>query len=392
MSGEVERWWESKVSRKKIKGKKALNEALPDQLMLFELLDPNSDKYSQGIDLFDSLPWVVWSRKRSYAINASGNKFLDDYKKEFQISGKKATITIPAVQVLDHKTKNFVDRYPGQKEWMVEKALRKLACSGEAYFEEDKMTLSFRFNQLMNILKEMKVNLYTHQLLEALQILGSSKIHIRGEGVDFYSSIIDFQKVEDLKKGDDYYMVSFSKLISQQILNKSYRLYNNKKLGSIGESGGSLAQWLYLKISMRYIQASETDGYNIHLISIMRDSPMGVSQKRNALEDLIRAVSALKDNNVISRYEIEKMLKGQTLEDAKITIYASSEFVADMKKSNFRKKIVNGTLEIGWKDDGGVIEGNDLKRLISKSRQEAKIIWVDLESKNSRFDLSKTPL
>ena len=384
MGKEVGPWWQSKIGKKVFKGKKALDEALPDQLLLFELLDASSEKYSQGIDLFDSIPWVVWSRKRTYAVNANGSKFLEDCKKDFQIKGKKATITIPAVQVFDNKTKTFMDKYPGQREWLVEKALRKLACSGEAYFEENKMTLSFRFNQLANILIEMNVKLFTNQLFEALQILGSSKIQIRGDGIDFYSSIIDFQRVEDREKGNDYYMVSFSKLVSQQIINKSYRLYSNQKLGSIG-GGGSLAQWLYMKISMRYIQASATDGYDIYLSSIMRDSPMEVARKRKGFEDLIKAVESLKQDDVIIRYDVHKIIKGKTLEDAKITVYAAPDFIADMKKSNHRKKIVDGALELGWKDEGGIIEGNDLKNAISRSRQEAKKIGVDLDTKNNRL-------
>ena len=386
MGKEVGPWWQSKIGNKVFKGKKKLDEALPDQLLLFELLDASSEKYSQGIDLFDSIPWVVWSRKRSYAVDAHGNKLLKDYEKKFQLIGKNAVIKIPAVQVIDrHNPQNVVAKYPSHREWIVEKALRKLACSGEAYFEEEKMTLSFRFRQLLRTLEEMHVKLYTHQLKEALEILGSAKIHLKADGLEFHSSIIDFKKMDDLKDDDDFYVVTFSSLINQQVLNKSYRLYNNNVLGIIGDDGSALAQWLYLKISMRYIQASETDGYDIHLSSTMRDSPMAETQKRNACAKLVAAVESLKKSKVISRYDINKTIKGQTLEDAKITIYAASEFVADMKKSNFRKKLVDGALDIGWKDDGGVIDGNDLKLVISKSRQEAKKVGVDLDTKNNRI-------
>lgn len=382
MSKEVEAWWNKKIVRK---DKINLERALPDQFLLFELLDPTYEDYSQAIDIFDSIPWVVWSRKRSYAVDIEGNKFLKSYERKFHFMGKEAFVKIPAVEVADRKNKDkVVAKYPGQREWMVEKALRKLACSGEAHFDRDKMRLSFRFRQLLRTLEDMNIKLFTHQLKESLEILGTAKIEVHSDGFEFRSSILDFAKVED-EKGNDYYMVTFSSLISDQVLKRSYRLYNNQKLGSIGDGGSALAQWLYLRISIRYIQASDKDGYDIYLKSVMRDSPMEVSRKRKALEEIISAIETLKANNIISRYEEpKKVLKGRTLDDAKITIFASKEFVADMKKSNHRKKITDTVLPLDWQDDGGIIKGVNRDHVVANSRREAKKVGVDLESKNGR--------
>ena len=93
----------------------------PEQLTLFQLLTPGEKAYSNTVELYDFIPKYHWGKQER--INGTLQHSL---KREFECRGIRYKVRIDPARV---EGKDGVDRdyFPGQREELVEDALRKLA-------------------------------------------------------------------------------------------------------------------------------------------------------------------------------------------------------------------------------------------------------------------------
>lgn len=370
-------WWEEKI--KTIDELKENNK--PDHLLLFEILDRNIE-HSQGLERFDLVPWQTWRvNKEEYVEDKkTGDLLLKNKVREFEIDGFRHKIEISPVQIEDKKTGKIRSCYPGQDEWIVDKALRKMAVNGMALWDRKNMIVEFSLRELRKTLEEMGYIRYTDQVKKSLQVLASANITLTGGVLSLTGSIISIFKVEAGK--DTYYQVQFNRLISQDVMEKSYRLFNNKTLGSLKKD--ALAQWIFLRISMRWKAAKvdEKQGtYSLWLHHIEDASPIEVSSKNDIHKRIIKALNYMQKEGEIEKWDTKSSSNkkvGKEIVDREYVLWPSEKFVMGMKKANHRNSIVSKVLPTNWRDPNEILSDKDCKGLIDKTRKQAEVIGIHL--------------
>jgi hypothetical protein len=374
-------WWDKKIEPSPA-AKMMGDKHYPDQLRLFQIPDHNRYDYSEALEVFDLVPWFVPRAPSKFAIDEDGNKLMAPIRRDFRIKIDKkeyeAYISISPVSVTGRgKDKGkFVSKYPGIREYNVEKAIRKIATGSNSYFDRQSLTLRFQFKEIEDVIKAMGQKYYTWQIKESLDILAKTNIDLRIEGdIGFVGSIFD------IGRSGTSYVVKFCSMYTEALLDRAYCLYNNTKFGSVGGvDSPPLSQWLFMILSIRYKNASETSPYDFYLKSVMRDSPLSDNNASRFFKKLVESLNYLKQKGVLSEVVIgNKVFENRKLVDGKVTAYGSKSFVSDMKKRLHRKKIVDNVLPSDYSDDPVIKDPKDLKQMVSSSRARAKEIGVDLK-------------
>ena len=308
----------------------------PYQLEFFEITEPENQHYSNTIELYDAIPKYVW---RSQKRNATGN--LQPLEREF-VHKKNNYIVIIQPASIKQKDGNFIDIHPGQREELVEDALRKLACTGHGTFLDDHASVTFTLYQLQQELKKMGHTYNLNEIKEAITVCAKSNMELKtkdGQAL-FISTFFDtvgLKTQEDWKgfgKKTTAY-IRFNPLVTESIKARSYRLLNYDKSMSYRRV---LARWMHKRLSHNYIQASLREPYTIKLLTIIRDS--GVNKYpsiRNNIVKVTEALDEMKEKQILSSFEMEKILDGRKIIDAKFTLYPHPSFVSEVVKSNKRK-------------------------------------------------------
>lgn len=381
---ELDPVWDKKV-QPSISSKMLGNNEQPDQLLLFKVPDHNRFDYSEALEVFDLVPWFVPRvPPKKYVEDANGNRLLAPIEKNFQIKIDKqdyqASISINPVQVKGRgKEKNkFIAKYPGVREYNIEKAIRKLATGPNSYFDRQSLTLQFKFKEIEEVVSAMGQKYYTWQIKESLEILSKTKIDLKIEGdVGFTGSIFD------MGRAGTNYVVKFCSMYTEALLDRAFCLYNNTTFGRIGgDKSPPLAQWFFMILSIRYKNASRSSPYDFYLKSAMRDSPLADSNTSRFFQKMVDSLNYLKDQGVLSEIKIgNKVYQRKKLVDAKVSVLADKRFVDDMKKRLHRQRIVNGVLPEGYSDDPVLKDPKEVESMVKSSRNSAKEIGIDLVNK-----------
>lgn len=377
--------WDKKIEPS-ISAKMMGNQEEPDQLLLFKVPDHNRFDYSEALEVFDLVPWFIPRvPPKKYVEDADGNRLLAPIEKDFHIKIDKqdyqASISISPVQVKGRgKEKDkFIAKYPGVREYNIEKAIRKLATGPNSYFDRQSLTLQFKFKEIEEVVAAMGQKYYTWQIKESLEILSKTKIDLKIEGdVGFTGSIFD------LGRSGTNYVVKFCSMYTEALLDRAFCLYNNTTFGEIGgEKSPPLSQWLFMILSIRYKNASSSSPYDFYLKSAMRDSPLSDSNASRFFQKLVDSLNYLKVKGVLSEIKIgNKVFLRKKLVDAKISVFAAKPFVDDMKKRLHRQKVVNGVLPEEYSDDPVIKDPKGVEQMVKSSRTRAKEIGIDLSNKS----------
>lgn len=312
----------------------------PDQLTLFEIIDPKEKKYSNTIELYDFVPKYKYGK-----IERINGKYLDSFEREFECRGVKyhATITPTSVKGEDGEEKFY---YPGKREELVEDALRKLATAGQGVFLDEEAGVTFSLYQLQQELKRTGHDYNITQLKEALFILSGTILTLKsedGKGV-IRSSLfkrLGLNSREDWEKQGkkEVAYIKFNELVTKSIKEISFKQINYEKAMSYDST---IARQLHKRMSHHFTQAGWNDPpYCINLTTLIRD--FGITPYKwlsHNLRDIVIALEEMKNKDVIRDYEIYKTLDGEkkrgTLIEAKIAINPGREFIDDAVKSNKR--------------------------------------------------------
>ncbi|MDQ2077360.1 plasmid replication protein [Marinimicrobium sp. ABcell2] len=307
------------------------------QMELFGVLDASrreEDRYSNTIEIYDALPKYVW-KQADYSDMRS-------LTRECKIRGQ--TISMRMQPAIVERNGKEVQLYPGAREELVEDALRRLAVGGNGVFIGGGAGVAFTLYELRKELSRMGHTFSLNEIKEAIEV--STATHIKcsthdGKGV-VNSTLFGFSTLstrEDLAqngRGAKCY-VQFNPLVTESILNMTYRQYNYQ-LGM--EIRSSLARFFFKRLAQYWLQADETSPYTFGLMSFLSQSPKEISPlMKNNLKAMRRALDVLVKHEVLSRYDENKVMEGkQKVIDAKYDIWAHPNFVKDVIKSNKRAK------------------------------------------------------
>lgn len=322
------------------------------QMSLFEIIEPLSRRgeYSNTIEIYDSLPKYVWEQARELSDLSQAVITRKCWVRgnEYQIKIKPALI---------EKNNSTVLIYAGQREELVEDALRKLAVNGNGSLINGKAGVTFTLYELQCELKSTGHTYSLPEIKESLMVCRGATLECySSNGDSFISSsffpIIGLTTRGDYlaKGGDAKCYVQFNQLVNESIMNMSFRQYNYR----IGmELRSPLARFIYKRMSHYWTQAAANMPYTPSLISFLTASPRDLSPRmpeniramKNALEALIK-------ENIVSDYDAEQIKNGRKVEDVRYTIRPCESFVTQVKAANHRaKQTALNAIKLGLKND-----------------------------------------
>jgi hypothetical protein len=327
-------------SLKKLKRLEDFQQTWPEQLSFFEMAQPEEQKYSNTIELYDFIPKYHWGKSQRI-----GGQFLPSLERIFECRGVRYKVRINPARIED--TDGVVrDYYPSKREELVEDALRKLACEGHGLFLDDEAGVTFSLYQLQQELRSMGHTYSISQLKDALMVCAQSNISLSTEDGDaiFVSSLFEtlgLQTREDwLGQGHKTRaFVRFNSLVTQSIKRKTYRPLNYEKSMSYKSV---IARQLHKRMSHHYTQASVSNPYHILLTTIVRDFGLtAYSQLRDNLRDVRNALDEMCEKDVLLEYKIERTTdtnQRNKLIEAKFILLPHPNFISEVAWAN-RKQI-----------------------------------------------------
>lgn len=146
---------------------------------------------------YDTIPKYIW---RSPTLK--DGKYADPIERIFVIDGNHYKVTILPAQI-EKKDGNFIHKFPGDREEVIEEALRKIVCEGNGLFLDGEAAAVFTLYQIQQELKITGHTLNISEIKEALEICASSVLKISriDENEDEYTLISPmFQTLEAVLK------------------------------------------------------------------------------------------------------------------------------------------------------------------------------------------------
>lgn len=308
------------------------------QMSLFEIIEPLSKRgeYSNTIEVYDALPKYVWDQTRE----------LEDLSqavitRRSTIRGTEYIVKIkPAIIEKDGKT---VLIYAGQREEIVEDALRKIAVNGDGYLIEGKAGVMFTLYQLQNELKSTGHTLSLDEIKESLNVCRGATLECHSANGDSFISSSFFPMLglttrgQYLKKGSDAKCyVQFNPFVTESILNLSFRQYNYRVSMNFRSP---LARFFFKRMSHYWTQAAVDAPYTPSLVSFLKQSPREFSDVMSVnIRAMKNALDALIKQEIISDYDAEQIKDGRKIADVRYTIRPTESFVSQVKAANKRAK------------------------------------------------------
>lgn len=326
------------------------------QLSLFQtFLCNNTDERAQlsnTIALWDSVPRYSVSRQ-AMAQMRDERGFLDLLKIEFMYRDVNFNITIQPALIEDKAKNGKITQtayYPSANEELVEEALRKLAVDQNQGFYDKAEAISGVIFSLYQLREELQRRGHTRSYAEivlSLDILARSFIQIEGDMLqsksvkrsNYFPEVVSVTRKELAADPDAKWLVRFHPLVAQSIEKLSYRQFN---YGRLMDHSRQLTRWLNRLLIDKYVFASRTNTFDIFYSTIKRDSAMlnNYARERKAQEECDFCIEELRLNNVVTKIDrkVTTGPRGKIL-DIKYTLTPSSEFVAEAKAANARKKL-----------------------------------------------------
>lgn len=323
----------------------------PRQMTMFEFLEPQDNRYSNTVELYDSIPKYVWGRQRKTRESVPIVRECSHRGEKYKV------VIIPATVVKMNADGNKVEdsfvRFPSRREELVEDALRKLACNGHGTYLDSEVSVVFTLHQLKKELERTGHGYNKNEIKEALFICAGTSIELVSEDGEavvsshiFQTLALQTQKDWKKKGTKTKAYVRFNPLVTKSINETTFRQLDYKKCM---EYKRDLSRYLHKRLSHNYTQAGygfQGDGrlatYEIHLSTILRDSGFKRYEKLNLnVLQITKSLDELISSAVLSKYESHNIYdhyRKNKIADVKFALYPSPEFIRESKKINRLKK------------------------------------------------------
>lgn len=306
----------------------------PIQISLFELLGDEKG-FSHTIELYDFMPKYFWGKSERI-----DGVYLPRLEREFECRSRKYNLILYPASIEDSDG-NEKYHYPAKREELVEDTLRKIMAEGSGMFLDGQAGVSFSLYKIREELKQNGHSYSTDQIRDAIEILAKTNIEIKSADGELEFIFHPIEAVGFSGQDDETEtFVKFSPLVTQSIKEKSFRLFNYKKVMGYDTA---IARQLHKRMSHHFTQAGITESYTIMLTTIIRD--FGLT-RRKQLKDNLRELEAaneeLKKSNVIINFKLDKIIEKTPrvkLVDAKLTIQPHFDFISEVKRANARRKL-----------------------------------------------------
>lgn len=324
-----------------------INITAPQQMNLFELKGDRDIGYSNTIELYDVMPKYTWAAKREFTDldNAIVERALTVRRVNYKVIIKAAIIS-------KGKDKNSnVLIYPGNREELVEDALRKLSCSGNGRFMDGQVGVLFTLYELQQELERMGHGFDRGDIREAIEVLRGASIQcIRDNETILDSNFFPMSGLQNrtdwMENGKDAKCyVQFNPLVTKSINELSFRQLNYDKCMSYSNT---LARYLHKRLNHYWTQASKTKHYTIMMSTLILQSGRELSSRMSTNRRTVdTAIKAIYDNAVINKPEIKVIKSGNKIIDIKYSLSPTKEFISEIVKANWRQTKVQCNQVIG---------------------------------------------
>lgn len=305
--------------------------SLEKQLKIFELTETETkhDRLSHTIELYDALPKYIWGAVES--------ETPSEVTRVYVHRGERITVSISPAHIVRNEKKIFV--YPGQREEVIEDALRKLAAQGKGYEMGGEVAVKFSINELRKELARHGRTYSATQIKEALYVCQGSRITILSADnstnitTNLFPVIALTTRKQYVNDGDSLCVVRFHPLVTRSIIENTFRRYDYQKNICMKNS---LARYIHKRISHYWTQASFKNTYSFNLITFLERSPRGLSKEmRSNIRAMKDALETLKKSEIILSYDEDRVIKSRRVVNITYTLTPHDAFIKDMKSFNF---------------------------------------------------------
>ncbi len=357
----------------------AKSSEVPQQIELFDSWFATKDETdnSRTLAFWDVIPWRLISHKRNgklpEVITFDGVK-IDDQQ--------EATVFLtPAILRPNPSSKESRVLFPGVREELVERALRKMAVHKLAATQVQSnprdnsmaVAIAFSLHQLRQELLNTGHGFNMVQLREALQVMRLCDVAVECQGDTFVHGkagpiLPTLEYIADPSDTDGkrtLYRVTFHPLASAAILGEFYHPINYVRVMTLTQP---LARWITNLLNVRFRYATQGIGekkrsFRLTLKRVLSDSGMhreprmfdNIERIREAINEL-REAGFLERGMILDQIETlkyEKTAGRPKISGAEWELYASNRFAREIIEGNRAKKARGGKLKAGsTKDDG----------------------------------------
>ncbi len=310
---------------------------------------------SNAIDSLDMLPRFCVSRARMNMLRTADGH-LPPIDHHVTIDSARYRVRIWPAQV--EVGEKWLSYYPSAREELVEHALRKLATLQQQGFygqashgTSHRSGVRFTLNQLSEELRKQGRSMTHGELTQSLDILSLSSLEITPiQGDDKKPEFVRSNYIRALgrrslkeyrERGksseESSWVAEFHPLLASAIGKLGFRQSN---YGLFMTLPSQIHRYLYMRLVLRFTQASMLTTYDIRLSTIREDSCIfeGRSRLRDCVADVEEAWKHLQGLGVITKYEcfVDRGPHNSIL-DVKYKITAANAFINEQKAANRRR-------------------------------------------------------
>lgn len=315
------------------------------QAFQLPFLRPENDSSSNSIGIWDLTPWPVL-----YTPSASrlGGKFLDSITRSFEARGHSYTLTLRPARI-KYPDGTEADEFPGEREALVEMAVRKLAAQRQTLeIERNTVSVTIGLYELFNELKATGHSMRYVHIEEALRILNGTQVEIKRTEIDgdgdqvetiLSSAIFITMALKKYRRKEDSNSahIQFNSLITDAIRGLDFHEINYALLMKMRP----VPRWVYKRLLHEIMFGSSADRreHVLRASSILESSGMnGYKRLRDAFDKITGFVTELhQQGGVIESFTVEKEEVGSGRErktsDVLYRIRVTDEFYAQAESA-----------------------------------------------------------
>lgn len=324
----------------------ATSTTVPRQLELFAHFF-GDDEYSNTVDLWDSVPKHCLNPRQQAALRDERGR-LEVFEHRFDFHGRPCRVEVTPARVVGEGG-GRIDCFPSHDEKLVETVLRKIFVDGQHGGHDPRELESWVTFTLGMIRRELKARNRTRsidQIKRSIEIMNLTtvRIFLGNDANPVYSGsilpdVVRVSRDEWLADASTRWGVRLPTLVSKSINDHTYRQLNYRIWF---ELAAPFAQWLFERMSHRFIQAGFPNTYRMSLSSMQRDS--GLLRRSRPAANVKIVEDAL--NEMVAREVLlswkkeEERGKRNSIVDVTYELMASPKFKQDQIESNARAKAI----------------------------------------------------